>query len=370
MEAKTPNVIENIQKELEKFDNNDFKVMFFVMDSKGAPTGSLAYEYNVAYTLKDMGYNVMMVHAEKSDDFVGVGEWLGEKFASLPHKNVSDGLTLSPADFLIIPDVYTEVMVKTKEVPCKRIALLTNFNYLTDMTPPGVTWTALNIHDCITSSQELADRLNEVFPDVNCHIIAPSIDVESELDEEDKKRPKNLMVTLVTQSKSASNGIVKPFFWKYPTYKFVSILDIRNVSHNDFIKTLQKSAITVWDDPDTDFGISALEAMACGNFVLGRVPENVPTWMKGENGMPNDSGIWYFNSHDCTNLLARAIDLFLNDELPAEVIKNGKEVSARFSVANQKEMINKVFVEGFFANRKKEMEDALVYAKNNPTKND
>ena len=52
-------------------------------DTKGNASGSLAYIYELASGLQDMGYNVGMLHSE--EDFVGVNEWLGEKYAELPH---------------------------------------------------------------------------------------------------------------------------------------------------------------------------------------------------------------------------------------------------------------------------------------------
>ena len=39
--------IKNIEKSIEKLVNKEFTVMFFVVDTKGIPSGSLAYIYNL-----------------------------------------------------------------------------------------------------------------------------------------------------------------------------------------------------------------------------------------------------------------------------------------------------------------------------------
>ena len=52
------NNIKELEKELKKYEKNDFNVFFYVIDTKGTPSGSLAYIYELAKILNDMGYNV------------------------------------------------------------------------------------------------------------------------------------------------------------------------------------------------------------------------------------------------------------------------------------------------------------------------
>ena len=63
-------IIGNITKEINKLDNNEFTFFFFVIDSKGQWSGAVAYVYETALALSEMGYNVKMLHGEK--EFVGV----------------------------------------------------------------------------------------------------------------------------------------------------------------------------------------------------------------------------------------------------------------------------------------------------------
>ena len=61
--------IEKIESCIKKIEDKDFNVFFVVIDSKGTPSGSLAYIYETAKTLKDLGYKVKMLHAEKKEEF-------------------------------------------------------------------------------------------------------------------------------------------------------------------------------------------------------------------------------------------------------------------------------------------------------------
>ena len=68
-----------IEEQISKIENNDFTLYFYVIDTKGNPSGSLSYIYDIALGLNAMGYNVGMMHNE--EDFVGVEGWLGKEYS-------------------------------------------------------------------------------------------------------------------------------------------------------------------------------------------------------------------------------------------------------------------------------------------------
>ena len=82
MSDKDLKVIENIEKRFQKLIRKKTESSFFVIDTKGVPSGSLEYIYNLALILKEEGYDVSMLHTE--EEFVGVGAWLDERYANLP----------------------------------------------------------------------------------------------------------------------------------------------------------------------------------------------------------------------------------------------------------------------------------------------
>ena len=65
MDKKKQKIIENIEKEISRIDKKENKIYFFVIDTKGVPSGSLEYIYNLALILKNEGYDVTMLHTEE-----------------------------------------------------------------------------------------------------------------------------------------------------------------------------------------------------------------------------------------------------------------------------------------------------------------
>ena len=59
MSNKKDIILANIKAEIDKIENKKNRIYFFVIDTKGAPSGSLEYIYNLALILKEDGYDVM-----------------------------------------------------------------------------------------------------------------------------------------------------------------------------------------------------------------------------------------------------------------------------------------------------------------------
>ena len=353
-------IIKNISSEIKKLEEKNFSFLFFVIDTKGSPNGSVAYTYETALTLKEMGYNVKMLHGE--EDFVGVGSWLGEKYASLPHANIEkDGVAISPSDFLIIPEIYANVMHKTfeKKVPCKRIVLLTNFNYLSEVIQPGATWEDYGIKDCITTTNALSEQLKEVFQDIHVSIVKPCITEEFK----NETAAKKLIFNIISDEKSDVNRVVKEFFWKYPMYKWVGFRDVRGISHENLAKAFDESFATVWVDEKTNFGYSALEAMACGNIVIGKIPENAPEWIMTDDKI-NDNAVWFYNTRDVHAIIANVVQAFLHNAIPAEIYENANKTVSEYSKNNFENSIKTVYIDKFVNERLNEFKEALSTIKN------
>ena len=106
MEEKDLTVIQRIEAEIAKIDNKESNIFFFVLDTKGNPSGSLEYIYKLAMILKENEYNVTMLYQkEENEEFVGVEEWLGTKYSELEHYDIaSDEVSVSPSDILFIPE--------------------------------------------------------------------------------------------------------------------------------------------------------------------------------------------------------------------------------------------------------------------------
>ena len=145
---KKINAIKKIKAELERMDKNENKVFFFVLDTEGYASGSLAYIYHLAKFAKDAGYNVAMLYQSEApqkgmpeEEFVGVEGWLGKEYASLPHLDIrKDNVEISPSDIIFIPEIFSQIMNQTKNLPCLRIAIMQNFDYILSQMPYSAQW--------------------------------------------------------------------------------------------------------------------------------------------------------------------------------------------------------------------------------------
>ena len=186
-------VLKNIDSAIEKLDNRECTLFFFVSDCKNTPNSNTLYIYQMALTLHELGYNVCMLYQLPNEYskgeidrltrlgkpidplkiFEGVDRWLGEKYSSLEHLNIAENeWKVSPCDFLFIPEVFSSLMKETfdKGIPCKRYVILQNFRYVSEFIPFGDQWMNYGITDVIASNQKQADLAASVFPYVENHI--------------------------------------------------------------------------------------------------------------------------------------------------------------------------------------------------------
>ena len=120
--------IAQVKKAVESLDKKEFSLYFFTLDTKGNPTAGIANIYEHVKLLNEMGYKAYILH-EKNDYSLranennqGIAEWLGEEYASLPHASIEGNqLNIGPSDFIIIPEIFSNIMDQVKGFPCKRI---------------------------------------------------------------------------------------------------------------------------------------------------------------------------------------------------------------------------------------------------------
>lgn len=341
MEEKTKKVIERINESIDNLTSKNFTFYFFVIDTKGTPNGSTQYIYEMAKELIDLGYNATILHQEK--EFVGVSDWLGEDYANINHACIeNENIKVSTSDFLIIPEIFSNVMNQTKDLPCKRIVLCQNVNYITEFMPLGVSWKNYNIFDVITTSQIQADDIKELFPGIKTNIISPAIPAYFR----NNDVPKKLMVSIITKEQSLVNKIVKQFHWKYPQYRWVTFTDLRGMPRESFSDTLRESAIAVWVDDDTYFGYTPIEAIKSGCITIGKIPNVIPEWMYNEDqtGL-SGSGAWFNDIRDVQKIIANAIKSTLDDTVPPELFEEMKSFENKYTVENRRSQISEVFNE-------------------------
>ena len=360
----TGDVVERIEKELKKFDDKAFNVYFYVIDTKGVPSGSLLYIYKVAYELHSLGYNVTMLHNES--EFVGISQWADSKYSELPHSKVSDRqVTLSASDFLIIPEIYTDIMSQTRDIPCKRVMLVQNFDYLTKIIPVGVHPYEYGITDAIVNTKTTEKLIKNNLPMIKTHVLSPGIS-DTLFRKNDK--PKKMIVNFVVKNGDDASRVVKPFFWKYPQLKWVTFAQLSNLPQEIFADALRDAAITIVIDDTMSFGYAALEALKTGSIVICKIPDNIPDWML-DNGELSNSIVWVDNLDEIPDLIANLVAMWVRDDVPEELYNEMEKAAEKHTTSVMKEDVEKVFTEELFAARKKEIQDALDKVVSEASKN-
>ena len=381
MNSNYKKALERIDEAISKLEINDFCFYFFVVDCKNVPNGSIQYIYQLAKTLNDKTYKVKMLYQleneydneeleelkrkEKPIDerrvFTGVGEWLGEEYMQLEHLNISkQEWTVSPSDFLCIPEVFSSLMKQTYQykAPCKRIVLLHNYDYITEFIPFSDEWGTYGIHDVIANTKAQGDLISSVFPYVNVKILNHYI---SNIFRKPIK-PKKLIVNIISKKTEDVNKIMKQFYWKYPMYKFISFRDLRGYPKETFAEFLQESAITVWIDNETPFGYSAIEAIKTGNIVIGKVPEHMPEWMGDENGLFNN-GVWTYDLNTIPDILSRVLGSWMQDRIPETLCENIDNVDNLYTFEGYQNNVNEI-INGYINDRINELKEIKTVINN------
>jgi hypothetical protein len=343
---------------LDKIDNNDFGFYFFTLDTKGNPVASVALIYDTVKALTELGYKAVILH--EKNDYHGVGEWLGEEFTKLPHESIeAQTLNLTTLDYVIIPEVFSNVMDQVKEFPCKKIVLSQSYAYILELLGPGMRWDFnYGFKDVVTTSEIQAEYIKGLFRGVTTHVVPPSIPEYFK----PTKKMKKPVISIMTRNQTDALKIVKSFYLQHPLYKWITFRELRGLPREAFAEQLADSCLAVWVDDVAGFGTFPLEAMECDTPVIGKIPDLVPEWMTSGNDEGKidltDNGVWTNNILGIPNLISQFMKVWLEDQVPAELVKGMKDSKGQYTPEKQKAKIKEVY-EGFIQQRRTEFENLL-----------
>lgn len=356
MEERNKHVFDVIKS----LDDKDFGIYFFVLDTMGNPTGGIANIYENVKILNELGYNAYILH--EKNDYKGVASWLGEEYMQLPHISIeSQQLNVKSADFIVIPEIFSNIMDQVKAFPCKKVVFSQSYNYIFELLPFGKRWNFdYGFNDVITTSDKQAEYLKSVFPTINTHVVPVSIP-EYFKDTDKIKKP---IVAIHTREQSETLRIIKSFYLQNPTYKWVTFKDMRGLNKKNFADELANSCLAVWVDDVAGFGTFPLEAIECNTPVIGKIPNLVPEWMEesidGEVIKMKENGIWTNSNLNIPELIAIYIKLWLDDAVPEKLLEGMEASKGQYTRDNQVSKLKEVF-ETLVNNRKAEFEALLIH---------
>lgn len=350
-----------IQSVISDLDNKNFGLYFFVLDTMGNPTAGIANIYEHVKVLNDLGYRAVILH--EKNDYKGVASWLGEEYMKLPHMSIeSQQLKVISADFIIIPEIFSNIMDQVKDFPCKKVVFSQNYNYILELLPIGKRWADFGFNDAITTSEKQAEYLKNLFPSLNTHIVPVSIPSYF-TPTEGLQKP---IVSIVAREQSDALRLVKSFYLQFPAYKWITFKELRGLSRKEFANELKECALAVWVDDVAGFGTFPIEAIECGTPIIGKIPNLIPEWMESDSDDETinikNNGIWTNNILTIPELIATFMKRWLEDTIPEALLEGMEESKGHYSEANQVSKINEVY-STLVGNRRAEFEAMLETTK-------
>ena len=327
------NVKNLIKESVSKLEQKDFRIFFFVMDTKGNAIASLANIYNHAKILRELGYDAQILH--EKNDYTPINNVLGEVYAEIPHVSIeSQQLKVNTEDFIVIPEIFANVMEQTSKLPSKRIVFAQSYDYIFEMLMPGKNWADYGITDVITTTEKQKDYLEKLFLGrVKAEVIPVGIPEYFKASD----KPKKPIIAVSTRDQRDLVKIYKTFYLKYPHLKWVSFRDMKGLPRETFAKSLAECCLAVWVDSVSSFGTFPIEAMKSEVPVIGLAPEMLPEWINDKNGL------WASDSLIIVDLIANYFQAWLEDAEPTEIYEEMAKLKDSYTMENLKEKVSEVY---------------------------
>ena len=358
--------IAKIKTSLDNIVSKKSKFLFCVPESQ-SPVASVYEIYFHATVVKNMGYNVLIL-VEKGDYVIPT--WIEKELTQFKHIAMSDPkLMVGPEDIMIIPEVYSNVMEQTKNLPCIRIGLLQSVDYMVNSLIPGTDWAAFNIHDVITTSTTLKEWLETFYGQGKFNIKTYNIGIPDYF--EKSKVPQKPIISVIGRNANEISKLVKLFFAKYPQYSWLTFDPMVTKSKPpqpmrrvDFAKRLQGNFAGVWIDRIASFGTFPLECMKSGVVPICLKPDIMPEYMierdadgKGVK-IVEGAGVWTENYYDLPVLIGEVLVKFLDDNISPDLYTSMDVVASKYSQENAEKQLSEIYL-GFIEQRIKLFQGAL-----------
>jgi hypothetical protein len=323
-----------LEQSIQKMRDKKSRIYFLVQDTKGNAKASIRYIYEMALSLKNNGFNAIMLH--ETPEYFGVTDWLGEEYmTNLEHRPIEgSNLEISPEDLIIVPEIYGFVMDQITKLPCGKIVLSQSYDYIFETLQPGQTWTQLGFNKCITTSEKQKEYITTTMRSVSVDVIEPTI---SDVFEKQEFPPKTI-IGVHTRDHRDTVNLIKSFYVKFPQYRWITFRDLRGLSQTEFTNAMKESFASVWIDSISSFGTFPLESMKMGIPVIGLVPNITPEWMNEENG------IWINNQNMIVDVIADFIQNWLEDNINPKLYE---EMDVTINKLSTKEKFESEVVELF-----------------------
>jgi len=359
--------IEKVKVSLDRIASKKSKFLFVVPESQ-SPVASVYEIYFHATVIKNLGYEVIIM-VEKGDYIVPV--WIEKELTQFKHMSMADPkLTVGPEDVMVIPEVFTNVMEQTKNLPCVRVGLLQSVDYMVNSLIPGTDWASFGIQEIITTSPALKEWVETFYGKDKFNISVYNIGIPEYF--EKSSIPQKPVVSVMGRNANEISKFVKLFFSKYPNYSWVTFDPMLTKSKPpqpmrrvDFAKRLQGNFAAVWIDRIASFGTFPLECMKSGVIPICLKPDIMPEYLveRDETGkvtkIVEGGGVWTENYYDLPILLGDVLVKFLDDSITPELYDSMEKIASKYNQADSEIKLTEIYNEIVYK-RIKLLESAIV----------
>jgi hypothetical protein len=334
--------VAKINASLNNIQNKTSKFIFCVPESQ-SPAASIYEIYFHATIVKKMGYTVLVM-VEKGD--YTPPAWIEKELTDHKHMSMADPkLNVGPEDIMVIPEVYSNIMEQTKNLPCLRIGLLQSIDYMINSLVPGSDWRTFGITEMITTSATLKNFVESYFGVGKFNIKTYNIGIPDYF--EKSTTPQKPIISVIGRNPNEISKFVKLFFSKFPQYSWVTFDPMltkskppQSMRRIDFARRLQGNFAAVWIDRIASFGTFPLECMKCGTIPVCLKPDIIPDYMitRDNEGKPvgthDGAGVWTDNYYDLPLLAGEVLIKFLDDSILPALYESMDKVAEKYTQKN------------------------------------
>ncbi|MFW5847395.1 MAG: hypothetical protein ACOCVF_00550 [bacterium] len=334
--------IEKLEEYINKLDEKKNNIFFCVPDVD-TPSSSVNEIYFQAKVLSDNGMSVTILTEKDNGE---KSKWVDNEYEELEHLPLTSGkINISPADILVIPDVLTNIMEQTKDIPAMRIVSFQSIDYMLNSLVVGSDWSAFGIHNVLANSNIGVDFLNYYYKR-NFVVKKYTVGIPDYFKSEDKI--KNPVFSIVGRNSNDISKIVKLFYAKYPEYSWVAFDPLvtkteppQLLERKQFAERLKENFAAIWVDRISTFGTFPLECMKAKVLPIGYIPEIEPDYFSDHSQEFVDTGLWVNNIYNIPTIAAELITDFLNDNIDEKKYELMDKVSGKYNVEqSQTEVLN------------------------------
>lgn len=272
--------IQNIEEALLKVKNKENRIYFYVSNAIGTE-GSIAVTYTYAKTLKDEGYNVAMLHDNleyKKPTHISSELLDVEHLALNKHRNK---IKVSVIDIIVYPESHPDVIERTRAMNCIKVVLCQSHSRLLPSMLPGMNWMEMGIDQVITTSNTMSTYIKTIFGEhTPVSVVTPSIDDRIFNNEGVYKKPS---IAVYGRHQKDILKLAKEFYAMYPELNMFAFKDMRDMSKEEFAKSLRESFLAVWIDRESAFPMFPIECYKSKTKMIGLVPDMVTEHTKATN---------------------------------------------------------------------------------------